>query len=218
MVWWRGVAASRGCGSRQAGRLCALLHWTATQPSLPRAFFSPPCTCPQAAFLEVLATEGDEAWAAGEAALAPALRCKPELAAEALAVAKAKGESGGRAAPWLPAQRLGTVLQACPAGPCAPCSRLLWSWHALRPLLTALACTCTPCPVASGGLARALLAAAEGDAARQQELVAALLPVYVDKVRSGLLWCPLAWHAGRSQCRLAGHSTSTCERLSAAVS
>ncbi|PRW50843.1 Translational activator GCN1 isoform A [Chlorella sorokiniana] len=44
----------------------------------------------QAAFLEALAAEGEEGWAAGEAAVAPLLRRKPELAAEAAALAKAK--------------------------------------------------------------------------------------------------------------------------------
>ena len=47
--------------------------------------------CVQAAFLELLAAEGEEAWAAAERALAPVLRQKAELAAEATAVAKAKG-------------------------------------------------------------------------------------------------------------------------------
>lgn len=46
----------------------------------------------QAAFLEILAAEGEEGWAAGEAAVAPLLHRKPELAAEAAALAKSKGE------------------------------------------------------------------------------------------------------------------------------
>lgn len=49
----------------------------------------------QAAFLEILAAEGEEGWAAGEAAVAPLLRRKPELAAEAAALAKSKGEQVG---------------------------------------------------------------------------------------------------------------------------
>lgn len=50
----------------------------------------------QAAFLETLAAEGEEGWAAGEAVAAPLLRRKPELAAEALALAKSKGGQLGR--------------------------------------------------------------------------------------------------------------------------
>ena len=49
----------------------------------------------EAAFLEVLAAEGEASWAEGEAALAPALRRRAELAAEATALAKAKGELAG---------------------------------------------------------------------------------------------------------------------------
>ncbi|KAL4444093.1 hypothetical protein ABPG75_011830 [Micractinium tetrahymenae] len=79
----------------------------------------------QAAFLEVLAAEGDEAWAAAEQAFAPVLRRRPELAAEGTALAKAK---------------------------------------------------------ASGPLARALLGASAGEGATQQELVAALLPMFCEKV------------------------------------
>ncbi|KAI3427088.1 hypothetical protein D9Q98_007027 [Chlorella vulgaris] len=44
----------------------------------------------QAAFLEALAAEGDEEWAAGAAAVVPLLREKPELAAEVEALAKSK--------------------------------------------------------------------------------------------------------------------------------
>lgn len=45
------------------------------------------------AFLEGLqAGGGDDGWAAGLAPLAPVLTAKPDLAEEALAVAKAKGE------------------------------------------------------------------------------------------------------------------------------
>lgn len=45
----------------------------------------------QATFLEALAAAGDEAWASGQAALAPVLQAKADLAAEALALAKSKG-------------------------------------------------------------------------------------------------------------------------------
>ena len=44
----------------------------------------------QATFLEALAAEGEEAWAAGEAAAVPVLRQKPALAGEAAALAQAK--------------------------------------------------------------------------------------------------------------------------------
>ena len=50
----------------------------------------------QAAFLELLAAEGEEAWAAAERALAPVLCQKAELAAEATTVAKAKGVWGSQ--------------------------------------------------------------------------------------------------------------------------
>jgi hypothetical protein len=55
-----------------------------------------PVCCEQAAFLELLAAEGEEAWGAAERALAPVLRQKAELAAEATAVAKAKGAWGSQ--------------------------------------------------------------------------------------------------------------------------
>jgi len=64
---------------------------TCTSPRPLRSSFS----LLQAAFLEALAAEGEEGWAAGEAAVAPLLRRKPELAAEAAVLAKSKGESPG---------------------------------------------------------------------------------------------------------------------------
>ena len=130
----------------------------------------------EAAFLEVLAAEGEASWAEGEAALAPALRRRAELAAEATALAKAKGELAGvrpavRALPR--ARPLGARRWCCvPPPPPAPP-------HFRRPHL--------PCgsSAASGPLARVLLAAAAGeDGGAQAQLVAALLPVYCEKVLS----------------------------------
>lgn len=158
-------------------------------------------TCPpalawrQAAFLEALAAEGDEAWATAERAFCPVLRRRPELAAEATALAKAKGGCcAGRAALCCEELRCG-LLWAAPAERGAACTHL-----PDMPPIQALLFTASPhsaalckgqswppvlpvlLPAASGPLARALLGSAADDAAAQQELVAALLPVFCEKV------------------------------------
>lgn len=144
--------------------------------AVPPAVLVPPGLV-QAAFLEALAAEGEEGWAAGEAAVAPLLRRKPDLAAEAAALAKAKGEGGVRPR-WPAAGSMPGAAIALLPGPLLPC------W---RP------CRCRRCNpataqpsvlAASGPLARVLLATADGDGERQAALVAELLPVYCDKVLS----------------------------------
>ncbi|KAL4419436.1 hypothetical protein ABPG77_006363, partial [Micractinium sp. CCAP 211/92] len=117
----------------------------------------------QAAFLEALAADGDEAWATAERAFCPVLRRRPELAAEATALAKAK---------------------------------------------------------ASGPLARALLGSAANDAAAQQELVAALLPVFCEKVlaakergTAGALACWGALASAASEEQVTGMLLPTAVRM-----
>lgn len=131
----------------------------------------------QTAFLEAVAAEGDEAWAAAERAFAPVLQRRPELAAEATSLAKAKGESCPCAASsahldWR------FINASCMVNHPYPLLQLPRQRRSFQP-----ACRAVPLlAAASGPLARALLGVAAAEGAAQQELVAALLPVFCEKV------------------------------------
>lgn len=88
-----GICLVLACYDQTLPLLCPAGHKTnpsrlSVKPAI--AVTPPPHTLTQAAFLEALAAEGDEEWAAGAAAVVPLLREKPELAAEVEALAKSK--------------------------------------------------------------------------------------------------------------------------------